>query len=91
MRITTERTSATIEFFQKSGLCTRNPEKSLGSFELKLIALSGKMMSNNNMDVKIILKDTIMDDLRSQTKGGITRSDELNMYIHTARARVRKK
>ena len=60
-------------FFQTEGLCKREITKALGSFELQLIALEGHMMSNNDLDTKVILKDTIMDDMRPLKKDGINR------------------
>ena len=59
--------------FQSEGLIKRDVAKALGSFELQLIALEGHMMSNNDLDTKVILKDTIMDDMRPLKKDGINR------------------
>ena len=58
---------------QTNGLCKRDEKKSLGSFELQLIAVQAQIMSNNDIEAKVILKDTIMDDMRPLKKEGINR------------------
>ncbi|XP_053387649.1 intermembrane lipid transfer protein VPS13A-like isoform X4 [Mercenaria mercenaria] len=59
-----------------SGLYHHDDSKCLGQFELQLMGLDGHMMSSGDMDVKVILRDTIMDDKRLQKRGGITRMME---------------
>ncbi|KAJ8307904.1 hypothetical protein KUTeg_014551 [Tegillarca granosa] len=59
-----------------SGLTTRNPKASLGKIELQVIAVEGKMMSDNSMTTKVILKDTILDDTRPPKENGVTRMIE---------------
>ncbi|KAK6178554.1 hypothetical protein SNE40_013319 [Patella caerulea] len=55
------------------GISKRKPEKSLGKFALQGMALCGEMMSDTAMETKIVLKDTILDDLRPAKQKGITR------------------
>ncbi|KAJ8307900.1 hypothetical protein KUTeg_014547 [Tegillarca granosa] len=59
-----------------SGLTKRDPKASLGKIELQVIAVEGKMMSDNSMTTKVILKDTILDDTRPPKENGVTRMIE---------------
>jgi len=51
----------------------RDRNAALGKVELQLIAVSGKQMSDESMEVKVILKDMILDDNRIHKISGITR------------------
>ncbi|XP_060551931.1 intermembrane lipid transfer protein VPS13A-like [Ruditapes philippinarum] len=66
-----------------SGLYLHDDKKCLGQFALELMGLDGHMMTNNDMDVKVILRDTIMDDKRPQKIGGITRMMERSKKVST--------
>ncbi|KAK3590891.1 hypothetical protein CHS0354_020869 [Potamilus streckersoni] len=55
------------------GIYKRDINRSLGQFEMHLIAVEGHMMSNNTIETKVILKDMILDDKRPVKKDGITR------------------
>ncbi len=58
---------------QTSGLTQREAIKSLSKVALMMFALDGAMMSDTSMVTKVILKDTILDDLRPQSQRGITK------------------
>ncbi|KAL4216396.1 Vacuolar protein [Mactra antiquata] len=64
-----------------SGLYKHPEDRCLGQFELQLISLDGNMMSNETMDVNIILKDMVMDDRRYSKRGGITRMMERSKKV----------
>jgi hypothetical protein len=51
----------------------RDRNVALGKVELQLIAVSSKQMSDESMEVKVILKDMILDDNGIHKISGITR------------------
>ncbi|XP_041355806.1 vacuolar protein sorting-associated protein 13A-like isoform X2 [Gigantopelta aegis] len=57
----------------KKGICQRETSRALGKFELQGFILDGQMMSDTSMVTTVILKDTILDDLRPSKQRGITR------------------
>lgn len=66
-----------IVSLQNTGtLSKRNPSACLGKVELQVIALDGEVMSDSSIVTKVILKDTILDDLRPQKQNGVTRMIE---------------
>ncbi|XP_048251088.1 vacuolar protein sorting-associated protein 13A-like isoform X4 [Haliotis rufescens] len=56
-----------------TGVCQREAIKALGKVALMMFALDGSMMSDTSMVTKVILRDTILDDLRPQSQKGISR------------------
>ncbi|WAR29642.1 VP13A-like protein [Mya arenaria] len=61
---------------QTSGLVVRDASKLLGGFALDFFSLKGRIMSNNDIDTAVKLKDMMMDDKRMQKQGGITKMME---------------
>ncbi|XP_052785478.1 intermembrane lipid transfer protein VPS13A-like [Mya arenaria] len=59
-----------------SGLVVRDASKLLGGFALDFFSLKGRIMSNNDIDTAVKLKDMMMDDKRMQKQGGITKMME---------------
>ena len=59
-------------FFKTPDGCgCRPPEKALGNFEIQLIAVSGKIVSDKGLtsiSTNVILRDTILDDTRVVTQ-----------------------
>ena len=54
-------------------MAKRDDKAALGKVELQVIAVSGKQMSDESMEVKVILQDTVLDDSRQHKATGITR------------------
>lgn len=54
-------------------MAQRSDKAALGKVELQVIAVSGTQMSDESMEVKVILKDTVLDDSRQHKVNGITR------------------
>lgn len=54
-------------------MAQRSDKAALGKVELQVIAVSGKQMSDESMEVKVILKDMVLDDSRQHKVNGITR------------------
>lgn len=58
---------------QSGGFKPRNSSKSLGKFEIQVFGVEGDMMSDTAMSIKVILKDTLLEDTRPSKQTGITR------------------
>lgn len=59
-------------------MAQRDSKAALGKIELQVIAVSGQQMSDESMEVKVILHDMILDDSRSHKTEGVKRSVEVN-------------
>lgn len=51
----------------------KDDKVALSKIELQRIAVSGQQMSDKSMEVKVSLKDVVLDDSRHHTIHGITR------------------
>ena len=68
-----ESLSATLYAGPEDLMTKRDRNVALGKVELQLIAVSGKQMSDESMEVKVILKDMVLEDNRIHKISGITR------------------
>ncbi|XP_064596162.1 intermembrane lipid transfer protein VPS13C-like isoform X2 [Liolophura sinensis] len=57
-------------------VCEHDRAKCLGKFELAGFLVEGEMMNDNSMKVKVILKDTSLEDMRPPKQNGITSTIE---------------
>lgn len=58
------------------GAVGHNMQLCIGKFELQVIAVAAKIMSDTAIEAKVSLQDTILDDLRPSKSSGITRMIE---------------
>ncbi|CAG2221758.1 VPS13A_C [Mytilus edulis] len=78
-----ESLSATLYIGQEDLMAQRSDKAALGKVELQVIAVSGKQMSDESMEVKVILKDTVLDDSRQHKVNGITSPSNVKLQNDT--------
>ncbi|VDI65829.1 vacuolar protein sorting-associated protein 13A/C, partial [Mytilus galloprovincialis] len=83
-----ESLSATLYIGKEDLMAQRSDKAALGKVELQVIAVSGKQMSDESMEVKVILKDTVLDDSRQHKVNGINSPDIITRMIQRSKSRL---
>ncbi|XP_052084958.1 intermembrane lipid transfer protein VPS13A-like isoform X11 [Mytilus californianus] len=83
-----ESLSATLYVGHEDLMAQRADKAALGKVELQVIAVSGKQMSDESMEVKVILKDMVLDDSRQHKVNGITSPEIITRMIQRSKSRL---